>query len=218
MLAISGLNLSLVGGGVFWLAHRALLATPLARSGVDVARGAMLASVVANYPICAGRVTLFTQIHTQILAIEGALFVHARWDRNRAVATVFYLLLAVVMFHSIRELARFMRAEPEENLRSVVAQINPETANRVWVHSCSVAQVRSLPEPLPVGEVLLGDENKALPGGKRLWVIWSHMGEEPCRARLERLKEQAVFWETVHTGPGRGLALAEFKTEQNNAQ
>ena len=180
--------------------------------------GVMLASVVANYPICAGRVTLFTQIHTQILAIEGALFILARWDRNKTVATVFYILLGVVMFHSVRELVRFMRAEPEENLRPVIARINPETANTVWVHLCSVAQVRSLPEPLPVQEVLFGAENDLPPAGKRVWVLWSHMGDVFCPRNLERLKQRAVFWETVHTGPGRGLALAEFKTDQNNAQ
>lgn len=180
--------------------------------------GVLLASVVVNYPICAGRVTLFTQIQTQILAIEGALFVLTRWNRNKAVTTIFYILLGVVMFHSIRELARFVRAEPEENLRPVIAQINPEVADTVWVHLCSVAQVRSLPEPLPVSEVLLGEKNTMPPGGKKIYVLWSHMGDVFCPRNLEKLKQQAVFWETIHTGPGRGLALAEFKTEQNNTQ
>jgi competence protein ComEC len=48
VLAISGLHLGLVGGGVFWLAHRTLLETRLARAGVDVARGAALASMAAS--------------------------------------------------------------------------------------------------------------------------------------------------------------------------
>ena len=48
VLAISGLNLSLVGGGVFWLVRRALLETWLARAGVDIARGAVLAGVAAT--------------------------------------------------------------------------------------------------------------------------------------------------------------------------
>jgi competence protein ComEC len=48
VLAISGLNLSLVGGGVFWLVHRALLETRLPRAGVDIARAAALAAVVAT--------------------------------------------------------------------------------------------------------------------------------------------------------------------------
>jgi hypothetical protein len=180
----------------------------------------LLASILVNYPICAGRVTLFAQIHTQILAVEGALFVLTRWNRNKAVAAVFYILLGVVLFHSIRELARFVRAEPEENLRPVIARINAEEANTLWVHPCSVAQVRSLPEPLPVGEVLLGSEKRVPPRGQRIWILWSHLGEETCRTRLEQLREQAVFWETVHTGPGRGLALAEFEArpERQKAQ
>jgi competence protein ComEC len=48
VLAISGLHLGLVGGGVFWLVHRALLETRLARAGIDVARGAALAGVTAT--------------------------------------------------------------------------------------------------------------------------------------------------------------------------
>jgi hypothetical protein len=174
--------------------------------------GVLLASLLVNYPICAGRVTLFAQIHLQILAVEGALFVLTRWDRNKAVAVAFYILTGVVLFHSIRDLARFARAEPEENLRPAIAQINSEAANTLWVHPCSVAQVRSLPEPLPVSEVLLGSEKRVPPRGQRIWILWSHLGEESCRARLEQLQEQAVFWETVHTGPGRGLALAEFES------
>jgi hypothetical protein len=180
--------------------------------------GVMLASVVVNYPICAGRVTLFTQIHTQVLAVEGALFILARWNRNKIVTTVFYILIGVVIFHSIRELVRFARAEPEENLRPAIAQINPQSADTVWVHLCSVAQVRSLPEPLPVSEVLFGGENRMPPGGKRIWVLWSHMGDVFCHRGLEQLKEHAEFWQTVHTGPGRGLALAEFKTGENDAR
>ena len=182
--------------------------------------GVLMASLIVNYPICAGRVTLFAQIHLQILAVEGTLFTLARWSRNRTAAVVSYALIGVVLFHSIRELVRFARAEPEENLRPAIAQINPEAANTVWVHPCSVAQVRSLPEPLPVGEVLLGSEKKVPPRGQRIWILWSHLGEESCRTRLEQLQEQAVFWETVHTGPGRGLALAEFeaRTEKQKAQ
>ncbi|HJQ70853.1 MAG TPA: hypothetical protein VKA70_17900 [Blastocatellia bacterium] len=181
--------------------------------------GVMLASLVANYPICAGRVTLFAQIHLQVLAVEGALFVLARWDRNRAVAVASYVLIAVILFHSVRQLARFVRAEPEENLRPVIALIDRQAADTVWVHPCSVVQVRSLPDPLPAGEVLLGSEMRVPPSGRRVWIIWSHLGEESCRARLEQLQQQAGFWETVHTGPGRGLALAEFGTrERRNGQ
>ena len=181
--------------------------------------GVMLASLLVNYPICAGRVTLFAQIHLQVLAVEGALFVLTRWGRNKAVGVVFYLLIGVVLFHSIRQLTRFARAEPEENLRPVIALINREAADTVWVHPCSVAQVRSLPESLPAGEVLLGTEKRVPPRGQRVWIIWSHLGEESCRVRLEQLEQQAAVWEVVHTGPGRGLVLAEFETrERRKAQ
>ena len=181
--------------------------------------GLIIASLLVNYPICAGRVTLFAQIHLQILAVEGALFVLTRWNGNRAVSVISYFLIAVVMFHSIRQLARFVRAEPEEDLRPVIARIDREAADTIWVHPCSVAQVRSLPDPLPAGEVLLGNEKRVPPRGQRVWIIWSHLGEESCRVRLEQLQQQAEVWEVVHTGPGRGLALAEFEMrERRKAQ
>jgi len=182
--------------------------------------GVILASLLVNYPICAGRVTLFAQIHLQILAVEGALFLLTRLSRSKLAAAVSYVLIGVILFHSLREFARFVRAEPEENLRPAIAEIDPNAANTVWVHPCSVAQIRSLPEPLPVSEVLLGTEKRVPPRGQKVWIIWSHLGEESCRARLEQLQRQAAVWEIVHTGPGRGLALAEFepKPEQHKEQ
>jgi hypothetical protein len=88
--------------------------------------------------------------------------------------------------------------------------IKPEIANTVWVHPCSVAQVKSLPEPLPVEEVLL-NTRRNLPGpGQRVWVLWTHMSEGDCKERLEEIRSRALSWQVVHEGFSRGLALAEF--------
>ncbi|HET9530813.1 MAG TPA: hypothetical protein VFQ92_10695, partial [Blastocatellia bacterium] len=38
----------------------------------------VFSSAIISYPICAGRLTLFAQVHTQILIIEGALFFSSR--------------------------------------------------------------------------------------------------------------------------------------------
>jgi hypothetical protein len=175
---------------------------------------ALLASVIAasaflSYPICAGRVVLFTQIHTQILALEGALFLLTGWNRPRASTALLYIFVAVVAFHSVREYARFIRSEPAENLRPVRMMIDPSIANTAWVHPCSVAQVRSLPERLPVERVLMGSEERP-PRGEKTWVIWSHLGNEYCRKELDRLREQARSWQLIEDGADRGLALAEF--------
>jgi hypothetical protein len=115
-----------------------------------------------------------------------------------------------VLFHSGREYVRFVRAEPSENLRPVISLIKPELADTAWVHHCSVAQVRSLPEGLPVEKVVLGIEKQYPQRGEKLWIIWSHLGEEACVRELEQVRSRARSWQVIHEGPGRGLALAEF--------
>gem|GEM_PF-1344728 len=171
--------------------------------------GVILASALVNYPICAPRLVLFTQVHTQILAIEGALFVLSAWGARKAARYSLYIFIAVLLFHSGRSYLRFVSSEPEENLRPVLALIKPEVSDTLWVQPCSVAQVKTLPDPLPVQQVFYGSE-KDLPRGKKTWIIWSHMGEEGCRTQFQRMRERARSWEVIEEGPVRGLALAEF--------
>jgi hypothetical protein len=171
--------------------------------------GVVLASALLNYPICAGRVTLFAQVHTQILALEGALFVLSYWNTGKAVTVLLYAFVAVVMFHSGREYGRFVRSEAPENIRPLLPIIQSGIASTLWVHSCSVAQVRSLPNPLPVQEVVLGTQGHPQRGAKIL-VLWTHLGAESCRKELDQLRGEAHSWQILHAGPDRGLALAEF--------
>jgi hypothetical protein len=172
--------------------------------------GLILASLLVSYPICAGRTTLFALLHFQILAIEGLIFISDRYRARRATQVMIVLFIAIVAFHSIREYIRFMTSEPSENLHPVVRLIKPDEANTVWVHSCSVAQVRALPYPLPVGNVLFSSKSARPPVGEKVWVLWSHLGADYCQTELEQLRGSAKSWRSIHEGPGRGLALAEF--------
>lgn len=170
----------------------------------------LLASAAINYPICAGRVTLFTQVHTHILALEGALFVLTFPGKRKAALGLLYIFIAVLMFHSVRTYVRSATSEPAENLSPVVSLIDAEIANAVWVHPCSSAQVRSLPEPLPVERVIFGSEKKFPERGDKVWIVWSHMSGDACQTPMEQIRGQARSWQVIHEGPGRGLALAEF--------
>jgi hypothetical protein len=172
--------------------------------------GLILANLLVNYPICAGRTTLFALIHFQILAIEGLIFASDRYRARRAARVTIVLFIAIVAFHMAREYVRFITSEPSENLHPVVRLINPDEANTVLVHSCSVAQVRALPYALPVGNVLYGSKSARPPVGEKVWVLWSHLGADYCQTELEQLRGSAKSWQTIHEGPGRGLALAEF--------
>ncbi|HET9063511.1 MAG TPA: DNA internalization-related competence protein ComEC/Rec2, partial [Candidatus Binatia bacterium] len=104
VLAISGLNLSLVGGGVFWLVHRALLETRLARRGVDVARGAALAGVIATLAytaISGGGVSVARATLTAIVA-GGALWQGRRGTGLAALAAA-SLVISLAMPGVARE-------------------------------------------------------------------------------------------------------------------
>lgn len=170
--------------------------------------GTILASALVNYPMCTGRTALFTQVHTQILTIEGALFALSSWNKRRVASLILYVFAGVVLLHSGRDYLRLARAEPAENLRPLIPAIRTEIASTVWVHPCCVAQVRSLPDALP-GQVVFGTEEPNPPKGKT-WVVWTHLGNESCVKSLEQVRAQARRWEIVGEGPGSGLALAEF--------
>lgn len=169
--------------------------------------GVLLASALGVYPICAGRLTLFTQVHAQLIAVEGVLFFHSAWNRRKVASIVLYVFAVVVLFHSARAYYRVASSEQAENLNPLLPAIDSQVASRVWVHPCSAAQVKSLPGPLP-GEVVFGSD--AVQPAGRTWVLWSHLGNEQCVKSLEVVRWRARSWQTVSEGPGRGLALAEF--------
>ncbi len=168
----------------------------------------MLASIIINYPMCAGRVTLFSQIHTQIIALEGALFLIVKYAKKGLI--VVSAMAAIVFLHSGREYIRVLNSEPAENLNSVIPLIDPQIANKVVVSTCSVAQVRSLPEILPAQEVIFGFKAKQLKG-ERVWVLWSHLGADYCQEELEQFRSKALIWQVVKEKTDVGLVIAEFE-------
>jgi len=172
--------------------------------------GVILASLLVNYPICAGRLVLFTQVHTQILAVEGALFILGYWKTRKIAPLLLYVCIAVVAAYSGHRYVKFIREEPSENIRPMLPLIKPEVANIVWVHPCSVAQVKSLPEPLPVTKVMLKTKTRLPQPGQKVWILWTHMTDEHCQRRLAEVRGKALSWQVIHQGPDRGLALAEF--------
>ncbi len=167
----------------------------------------ILASPTLNYPMCAGRVTLFAQVHLQLLTLEGALFFLRSFDKRTLI--ILWIAVAIILFHSGREYGRFVKAEPAENLLPVLSLMKPEVSNIAIVQSCSAAQVKALPEPLPVREVLFEFKAEQI-RGERVWVVWSHLGADYCVKELEQIRSQAKSWQVINEGNGRGLALAEF--------
>lgn len=126
-------------------------------SGLVVLIGVILASIILSYPLC-GRVVLFAEIHTQILALEGALFLLSVWGKNRYARGFVYAFATVVILYSAHTYMKFNQTGSAEDLRPALSLIDPKVANVVWVHPCSIAQVRALPKSLSLERILLGQD------------------------------------------------------------
>lgn len=172
--------------------------------------GAILASVVVNYPICAGRLVLFAQVHLQILAVEGVLLIVSLWGSRKLASAFLCACIGIVGLYSAHRYIRFAQVEPRENLRLLLPMIMPELANTIWVEPCAEGQVRSLPDSLPVANVILKTRDQDPPPGERVWIVWAGLSDDYCRKRLDEIRSKATSWQTIHEGPGRGLALAQF--------
>jgi hypothetical protein len=172
--------------------------------------GVVLASLLVNYPICSGRLVLFTQLHLQILAIEGAIFLFSVWHTKKVAMLFLYAGVWIVALFSVHRYITFVRDESPENLRPMVSLLKPEISDTIWVHPCSVFQVQTWPDPLPVQNVLLSKRKEFPERGQKVWVVWTHLGDEYCREYLEKLRSQALTWQVINEGRGRGLVLAEF--------
>jgi hypothetical protein len=170
----------------------------------------IVASAVVGYPICAGRVVLFTQVHTQILILEGALYLPTFWNMRKLAMGFLFTSIAVVIAYSTHRYVGFIKEQPPENLRPFLSLINPSLADTVWVHPCSIGQVRSLPDPLPVREVIT-KTRKGLPEpGQKVWILWTHVSDGFCKDSLEDLRVAAKSWQVVHENLAGGLVLAEY--------
>ena len=84
------------------------------------------------------------------------------WTRVRVISIILYIFVGVVLLHSGRDYLRLARSEPAENLRPLLPAISTGIASTIWVHPCSIAQVRSLPDPLP-GHVVFGSDQSPPP-------------------------------------------------------
>jgi hypothetical protein len=177
---------------------------------IGLLTGMILASAVVSYPICTGRVVLFTQVHTQILILEGGLYILTFWNLRKFGQLFLFSSIAVVVVYSTHRYIGFLKEKPPENLRPILSLINPSSSQTVWVHPCSQGQVKSLPDPLPVQEVITKTKNRLPEPGQKVWILWTHLSDGLCKDSLQELRSNAKSWQVVHESVGRGLALAEY--------
>jgi len=178
-------------------------------SGVLVLLGVILASTTVSFPIC-GRVVLFTEVHTQILSLEGALFVLSFWVKVKAARYFVHGVTATVLLYSTQAYVKFNRTAQAEDLRPVISLIDPKVANTVWVHPCSVAQVRALPGALSPERILLGQDVDTPPDDPRRYKKASEALEQwrqalhPCSVIQFSVSAKSLPIERVISEESRG--------------
>lgn len=121
------------------------------------------------------------------------------------------LLCGFVGFQGFKKMAVSYSQGSTENVRALLPKMDPHKSQTLLVSPCSIPQFKTLPEPLPLNEVLWAPKANALPVGKTVWVAWSHMGVSECKEWLALLQSKAESWEVTATGLDRGLVLAKFK-------
>ncbi|MFQ5766927.1 MAG: hypothetical protein ACE5ID_02965, partial [Acidobacteriota bacterium] len=176
--------------------------------------GLVTASLLAGYPICRGRLTLFVMLHVQILILLGACMA---WSsaRFRMAARGAMILLVVGLVPMALRAANTLRLQPaKENLRPLLARLDVSRSSVLFIHDCSLRQWRTLPEkPLLQGIPLDGNQQENLERLRAargpVWLLWTHQ-IGPCGERLEGLRQAATTWNVVYEGNSAGLALAEY--------
>ncbi len=170
----------------------------------------ILASFIMGYPLCTGRLVLFTQVHTQILILEGALYCFTISDWRKVAKLFLYACVAVVGVYATHRYVLFMQEPPPENLRPILSLIDPSKSDTVWVHPCSIGQLKSLPDPLPIPNVITNTKNRVPESDQKVWILLSHLSDGQCKDKLNEIHPKAKNWKVVHESAGRGLVLAEF--------
>jgi hypothetical protein len=226
LLSVAG-GLGTIGRRILAVRGASLIVAPL-REGMGPAAGAHAAlplgslltlgglvgaSLVAGYPICRGRLTVFVVIHVLVLTMCGAVVLRAwlasrpplRWLGGASAAAA--CLFALAAADGIRD------ERAPENLRPLLAHLALQEPAPIFVHDCTISQWRALPETPPPAVFLEGspEENLARLRGASgpVWVISTHL-LEPCGGRLERIREAARTWEVVFERDGAALARATY--------
>lgn len=164
--------------------------------------GVALTSVVLDYPICAGRLTLYALFFQQVLILEGFEAAHEFICRattttaKRRAQAVFTTAAMIALIGSaglaaFRVFERVTAVAPLENVRPFIAQIPEDTAETVFVTPCMDRQVRTLPEGLGDRRVIhlpVEDWAPALPRGESIWVIHSRLVPGLCEKYRRQLR------------------------------
>lgn len=167
--------------------------------------GLPLASWLLDYPICAGRLTLFALLPIVLLVLEGvdaAAIGLQRLPGGRSAALLGGAALALAILPaSYANLATVVAQAPPENLRPLLERAREHGELPILTTTCTRKQIETLPEGLPA-EVLYLNEGGGIAVAVRerpeAWLLFVRASF--CQSNVARIRDAAVLWEPQDLG------------------
>ncbi len=167
--------------------------------------GALLfASLLIDYPICSGRLTLFVLLPLQILLFEGFVAIHFWLGEYRhlklpSLALGLAWLLMVAPF-ATGDALRFVGSHAPDDIRPLLARIDSDNRLSIHVMPCMWQSVRALPGDLSEFEVVYMSPGYSIPWGQEVLVLEKNPNPSLpyCFEASESLKESSNSWQELH--------------------
>lgn len=156
--------------------------------------GVIATSFLLDYPICAGRLTLYALFFQQLLLLEGIDWLRSAAGGRRALQALVVVTIAFLLasggWTATRVLRRVVAVAPIEDVRPLLERIPDEPTETVIVTGCMARQIRTLPEGLGSRQVVyLPFENwqAELPEGREIWIVHSRLVPGLCESMRVKL-------------------------------
>ncbi|MFP6628840.1 MAG: hypothetical protein VCC67_07345 [Myxococcota bacterium] len=166
--------------------------------------GLPLASWLLDYPICAGRLTLFALLPIVLVCLEGldagAILARripgGRWTALLA-ATALALSIVPASYENLRSVAA---ARPPEDLRPLLARTRERSDLPILTTTCTRKQIETLPEDVPAQVLYVQQGGGIVIATREQPETWFLYVPAPyCRSSVAKVRESAVVWERHHS-------------------
>ena len=186
--------------------------------------GLLGSSLLIDYPLCSGRLTLFALLPLQIVLFEGFAGAHGWIEESRNLKKTSLALgvlwLCLVVPFSLRDAGRFIRASAPENVRPAFQLIRGHgELSELPIHfmPCLRPLVLALPESDLDFDMTLVSSGASIPWGQQVLAIereW-HPGLLYCFKASAAYEKASTTWESLHAdGDSVRVFLAGFPPEQ----
>jgi len=172
-------------------------------SALATVAGLQAAGLLVDYPLCAGRLTLFAYFSLVLVMLEGLAFlVRAAPTRVTKLAAegVALVLLAAAVPAARATVEQMWFVDPRENIRLLLPAIATMPERKIVVGACTENQALTLPEWLGRDDIFHVDVARRnaetqWPTEREFWLVATNHGF--CPAWTDVTRKQAVLFRLV---------------------